>query len=70
MGRTCDLWYALLLWLLLQLLTIDPQERTSNVENLSAQAYLSDVNMDAVLKRQVKPDFIPPVSSSYAAFDI
>lgn len=44
------------------MLTIDPEERTSNVASLSAQPYLSDMNMDAVLKRQINPEFIPPVS--------
>ncbi|XP_055354244.1 serine/threonine-protein kinase 32B-like isoform X2 [Paramacrobiotus metropolitanus] len=53
-------WDKTLIEMLSCLLTLNPQERTSNIESLAAQVYLSDINMEAVYKRQIKPEFIPP----------
>ncbi|KAL7843937.1 hypothetical protein SRHO_G00224760 [Serrasalmus rhombeus] len=45
--------------LLRKLLSIDAQQRLSSLSELQDMDYLSDVNWDAVLNKQVPPGFIP-----------
>ena len=47
---------------LLQLLCIDVQKRISCLAELQDLDYMSDVNWDAVLSKQLPPGFIPNVS--------
>ncbi|XP_064600171.1 serine/threonine-protein kinase 32B-like [Liolophura sinensis] len=42
-----------------QLLTVDPQKRMSQLEQLKNHKYMSDVNFDAVYRQEIKPAFVP-----------
>ncbi|OQV25936.1 Serine/threonine-protein kinase 32B [Hypsibius exemplaris] len=53
-------WDKSLIELLNSLLSVDPRDRISNIEKLTAQTFLSDISMEAILRRQVTPEFIPP----------
>ncbi|KAL7854206.1 hypothetical protein AOLI_G00210500 [Acnodon oligacanthus] len=52
-------WSAEIKSLLRKLLCIDAQQRLSSLSELQDMDYLSDVNWDAVLNKQVPPGFIP-----------
>ena len=45
-----------------QLLQQDPKRRLSTIDELRCHDYLSDVNWEAVEKREVQPLFVPPVN--------
>ncbi|XP_057240284.1 serine/threonine-protein kinase 32A [Malurus melanocephalus] len=47
------------LYLLLQLLELNPEKRFSQLKDIQAFPYLSDVNWDAVLHKRIMPEFIP-----------
>ncbi|GAU92421.1 hypothetical protein RvY_04504 [Ramazzottius varieornatus] len=53
-------WDTSLIELLSNLLALDPGERISNIARMSQEEFMADVNMDAILRRQVKPEFNPP----------
>ena len=50
------------LHLSLQLLQQDPKKRPSTLEELKNHDYFSDINWEAVERREVQPSFVPSVS--------
>ena len=46
-----------------QLLATNPDDRLSSLEDLKEHPYLASVDFDKVMKREIKPTFIPPVRS-------
>nr|XP_026652762.1 serine/threonine-protein kinase 32A isoform X1 [Zonotrichia albicollis] len=59
--RMGALWDGLIspLYLLLQLLELNPEKRFSQLKDIQSFPYLSDVNWDAVLQKRILPEFIP-----------
>jgi len=58
----CGQSFSLSSFSLFQLLCIDVQKRISCLAELQDLDYMSDVNWDAVLSKQLPPSFIPNVS--------
>lgn len=50
-----------MLFLLLQLLCINPQERITTVKKLKSVPCISRYNFAMILEKQIKPPFTPPV---------
>ena len=42
---------------------VEPSLRISNLEQLQRHKYMKDVDFAAVLQREIKPGFVPPVST-------
>ena len=47
----------------LQLVSLDPEQRISSLDELAKHAFVDDVDWDAVLQMKIKPGFVPPVST-------
>ncbi|XP_071426273.1 serine/threonine-protein kinase 32A [Pithys albifrons albifrons] len=52
-------WSPHMVSLIKKLLELNPEKRFSQLKDIQAFPYLSDVNWDAVLQKRIRPEFIP-----------